>query len=571
MTRYAQHLKSTQQEQDRPDQVQNNAGGYVFQLDTWKRLERFLILGSDGGTYYVGERALTRDNAKVVEQCLAADGKRTVDTIVQISQDGRAIKNDPAIFALALAVASGDAATRNYAYQKLNDVCRTGTHLFQFLADVDVMRKWSTGLRKSIGRWYTTRGPDSLALQVAKYQQRGGWSHRDALRLAHVVPKTPEQDAVFRWVTSDRSLPVEDRFAKRAVTRKNTPEKVWDYETISPEALPKILHGFEAVKKAKTAKEVADLIRAYRLTHEMVPNEWKNDKGVWLALSEDMGMTALIRNLAKLTSIGLIAPLSATTKRVVEQLGNMERLRKERVHPIALLIALSVYRQGHGDKGSLTWTPVPQVIDALDDAFYLAFKTIDPVGKNFLLGIDVSGSMDGPPGFCRDSKGNSLVGQLTPREMAGALAMVTAKVETSWHALGFSAASNGYGGKWGGGDAGLTDIGISPRMRLDEVVRKMRAIPMGGTDCSLPMRWAMERKVEVDTFVVYTDNETWAGPVHPYQALRDYRQAMSRPAKLVVMSMVPTAFSIADPNDAGMLDLVGADSASPSVIADFSR
>jgi 60 kDa SS-A/Ro ribonucleoprotein len=35
--------------------------------------------------------------------------------------------------------------------------------------------------------------------------------------------------------------------------------------------------------------------------------------------------------------------------------------------------------------------------------------------------------------------------------------------------------------------------------------------------------------------------------------------------------MVSNGFSIADPNDAGMLDVVGFDAAAPAVIADFIR
>jgi hypothetical protein len=61
----------------------------------------------------------------------------------------------------------------------------------------------------------------------------------------------------------------------------------------------------------------------------------------------------------------------------------------------------------------------------------------------------------------------------------------------------------------------------------------------------------------VDTFVVYIDHETWAGDVPPAQALRAYRDARGIPAKLIVVGMTSTGFSIADPNDAGMRDVVG--------------
>ena len=41
-------------------------------------------------------------------------------------------------------------------------------------------------------------------------------------------------------------------------------------------------------------------------------------------------------------------------------------------------------------------------------------------------------------------------------------------------------------------------------------------------------------------------------------------------AKLVVIGMVSNGFTIADPNDAGMLDVVGFDTATPSIITDFA-
>jgi 60 kDa SS-A/Ro ribonucleoprotein len=119
--------------------------------------------------------------------------------------------------------------------------------------------------------------------------------------------------------------------------------------------------------------------------------------------------------------------------------------------------------------------------------------------------------------------------------------------------------------------AGLTPLDLSPKNRLDVVCEFLRQIPMGGTDCALPMMYATHHKLEVDTFIVYTDSETWAGKMHPVQALKEYRQRMGIGAKLVVVGMVSSEFTIADPNDVGMLDCVGFDTAAPSIISDFSR
>src|SRR3954452_11348523 len=101
--------------------VPNSAGGYTFAVDNWKRLERFLILGNEGGSYYATERQLTVENAKCVEAWLAEDPARTVRTIVEVSDQGWAPKNDPAVFALAIAAGTGHAVL---AMEALPKVCR---------------------------------------------------------------------------------------------------------------------------------------------------------------------------------------------------------------------------------------------------------------------------------------------------------------------------------------------------------------------------------------------------------------------------------------------------------------
>ena len=148
------------------------------------------------------------------------------------------------------------------------------------------------------------------------------------------------------------------------------------------------------------------------------------------------------------------------------------------------------------------------------------------------------------------------------------MALVTAAVEPNHEFVAFTNGSHrsmhrGFG-------SGISSIRISPKSRLDHVVQAVSDLPFGGTDCALPMIWAAENEVPVDLFCVYTDSETWAGDIHPVQALRAYRQKTGIGAKLVVIGMVSNGFSIADPEDGGMLDVVGFDTATPSVIADFA-
>lgn len=523
------------------NQVPNSAGGYAWAVDDWTRLDRFLILGNEGGSYYATERQLTAEHAESVRLCIAADAPRAIERIVAISESGRAPKNDPALFALALAAAFADDQGRRLALASLPRVARTGTHLLHFAAFVENFRGWGRGLRRAIAAWYEGLADRDLAYQVVKYQGRDGWTQRDLLRLAHPKPATETRQTLYHWLTQG-----------------------WPGvgEQPHPDEALRLVWAFERAKTATTAAEIVALIRDYRLPREAVPTAWLRDPAVWEALLVDLPMTATIRNLATLTRVGLLAPGSDALRTVVARLGDAGRLRRARVHPIQVLAALKTYIAGHGPRSKQTWTPVPQVVDALDGAFYATFGTVPATGKRWLLAIDVSGSMDG--GAVAGIPG------LTPRVAAGALALVTASVERDYTLVAFTAARGGYGGQWGGGDPNLTPLSISPRQRLDDVTTAMARLPMGGSDCSLPMRWALKQKLPVDLFMVLTDSETWAGPQHPAEALRDYRRAINPEAKLVVAGMVANNFTIADPDDAGMLDVVGFDTAAPALIADFA-
>lgn len=508
-------------------QVQNSAGGFVFAVDDFVRLQRFLILGSEGGSYYASEKQLTRENAQCVERCLKADPARAVELIVTISDQGRAPKNDAAIFALALAAATPEAS--RIAMANLPKVCRTGTHLFQFVEAVSQFRGWGTHLRRGVAAWYEQKSERDLMYQLVKYQQRNGHTHARVFRRSH--PKLGNS-AVARWV-----LGADQGERKVSEARQYQPTA----------GLPEYLQAFEELKSAN-AKRAIELIRQHRFTHEMIPTELRNSAAVWEALLPTMLPDALIRNLGKLSSIGLTKPMSTTERIITDKLGSTEALRRARIHPIGVLSAQRVYAQGHGDKGALRWEPSRAIVDALDEAFYLAFGNVEATGKRTLLALDVSGSMDG-----------SMIGglNLSAREVSAALAMVTARTEQQWFCHGFSHR--------------FVRLPISPKMRLTEVVQAVQGLPFDSTDCALPMVFARQEKLEVDVFHVYTDYETYAGTPHPFQALRQYRQASGINAKLAVVGMTSTGFTIADPSDSGMMDVVGCDLATPNVLADFAK
>ena len=566
MNAFARMFRKGQTPQDQAipgsQQVANSAGGFSFAVDEWARLERFLILGTDGGSYYATEPKLTLDNAEVVARCLDLDPARVVATVVAISDSGRAPKNAPAVFALAVAAGTGHVRAIAEA-DALRQVCRTPTDLFAFASVAQSLRGWGSGLRRLVAAWYAGQPADRLGYLVTKYAQRDGWTHRDLFRLVHPQAPTPEHDAVYRWVVAGTA-----GLAERTVARKARPAADANAATATVERtyaavgeLPAVIGAFEAAKVATDVRVVVRLIRDHGLAREHVPSRWLDEPKVWHALLEKMPATALIRNLGKMTAVGLLAPFSDGARLVADRLGDGDWLKRSRLHPMAILLAASVYESGRGVKGKLSWSPVPQVVAALDAAFYRAFGSVAPTGKRRLLAIDVSGSMSAPVA------GSSL----SCREAAAAISLIVARTEPGAHIVGFAANGAGFGGAFGAGDPRLVPMDLSGASTIAEAVRVAEAIPMGGTDCSLPMRAALKEGWLVDSFEVYTDSETWAGPVHPVQALKTYRNQTGIPARLVVQAFTANPFTIADPADAGSLDVVGLDAAAPGLVADFLR
>lgn len=505
-------------------QVQNNAGGFVYQIDNWSRLDRFLILGSDSNTYYQKAIDLTRENAACVSACFDENPVKTIDVIVSVSHEGRAPKNDPAIFALALGATHSDVKVRKLAFGAMPAVCRTATHLFQFVSAVRGLGKgWGRMMKTAVAKWYNDQSVEHIAFQMIKYRDREGWTHKDMMKTAHPAPEHADKEriALYQWVRGIKHNPL---------------------------YLPSIIVAHETAMKADTSKkERLALIKDAKLPWEALPTECNKDPDYWYAQLPTMGLTALMRNLGNMSRIGLIKPLSDAEKLICERLSDETVIRKSRLHPFNILVALKTYSSGRGFRSENSWPVSQAVVAALDSAFYKAFKNVEPTGKRFLIGLDVSGSMSAP------MQGTNV----SCCEATAALSLVTASVEKQAHIFGFTDT--------------FKDLKINARDSLESATRKAQHNNFGGTDCALPMIYALQHDIPVDVFIAMTDNETWTGRIHPSVALLDYRKKMKINSKLVVVGMTSTGFSIADPNDPGMMDVCGFDTSVPALIADFAK
>jgi 60 kDa SS-A/Ro ribonucleoprotein len=492
-------------------------GGLAYEITPWDRLRRFLILGSDGGNFYVSERELTRETAQVVIDLLDEDGERVVEQIVAISASGAAVRQQPAIFALALAAAHDVEEVRKAALAAVPQVCRTGTHLFTFAAYSDALRGWGRGLKRAVADWYQAKSASDLIYHAIKYQQRDGWSHADLLRLTHPKAGRPEINAICKWIV-DGEYPSESDDQLAAAIR---------------------------LQAATHRTEAAKLIRDYRLPREIVPTEMLREPDIWAALLDDMPMTAMIRNLGTMSKVELLTVGSDAEKRVLDVLGDAERIRRTRVHPMAILLAQVTYAQGAGYRSNATWTPSRHVVDALDAAFYTAFSNVTPSNRQMLVAIDSSGSMS-TVGWA------SIAGTpLTALQAAGAMALVTLATEPNAEVIAF--------------DTKVYTPSLSSRQRLDDVVKAL-SVMGGGTNMSLPWQHARERGTPYEGIVVYTDSEDGYGYGRNPQIRRDH--ASRNPGcREVVVAMTANQYSAVDGPCA--MNVVGFDASAPAVISEF--
>ncbi len=565
---------------------ENKAGGYTFVVNDKDYILRCLILGTNKNTYYSTAREMTSECIDFLKQMIKdGKGQLIVDTIKSIYEDGRAPKQDPTLMALALTSACEDVNVRKKAYEVVSTL-RTFSHIYTWKGyhkKISNSKGFGTLSKAALCKLFQNLTPMQLCYQVTKYPHRKtaieDWSFLDLMRCIHLKgDKLPiEGQYVLKYAI--RGVPDADKFLEVHPELKESP-------------IIKYIQAVETVKKLTdnddNRLQLIKLTYEHNLPREVMPTWSFNYPDVWRALLLNreqtrvtMPMTALVRNLASMTVHGVFNDV-LTTSLVTEHLANDIVLKKARLHPVNVLVALLTYKAGRGEKGKLTWTPNQKILDALESAFYKSFKFVQATGKRIFHGIDCSGSM---------TSSIPCLPQLSAHTAATVLAMTFARIEAEsvQEFYGFTSTNRNYGGYYARtyqhqevdnsvSNEGIRKINLQPSMKLEEAMKLTQFSDFGSTDCSLPIEKAiLDFKKSGgttglwDVFMIYTDNETYAGKRHPSVALKEYRELTGIPAKMVVVATTPNASSIADPTDAGMLDIVGFDTNAPEIVMNFIR
>jgi len=394
----------------------------------------------------------------------------------------------------------------------LTSVARIPTHLYHFLEFAKQFRGWGRAFKRTVANWMLSKDAENLAFIFTKYAQRDGYSAKDVLRLAKPKPITEDQDMVFKYIA-------------KGILENNNESKAYQY-----------LNAVETLKTLEKSKDIVALTEKFKIPMEIVPTD-KRDKQVYSSVVKSAGMTWILRNLANLSRHDVInsnAVGREIVKLIQSKFTDEEQLRKARIHPIAILNALETYKKGNSRDNR--WTVNSNILNVLNKAFYKSFEFVEPMNKRVYFGLDCSRSMYGTWSLKPDDI-------LQPATIGACFALAFLKKESDVVFKGFNDT--------------MQPINVHSECSLEEVIRTTQKVNWGSTNCALPMLDAMENNIPVDLFVILTDNDVNTGRIHPFEALKQYRKKMNINAKLVVMATSATLFTIADPSDAGMLDIVG--------------
>ena len=359
-----------------------------FILPDEQLLMRFLILGTQSGSFYTTEVELKEEYATCVTRLInSGQGEFVVEKILEVAKSGRASRINSILMSLAMCFRSSDMKTKSAAYRAIVEVCNIPTHLFKLITYLEGLGEttgWGRGLRLAVSRWYNqfSSNPQRLAMLVTKYRERERWSHRDLMRLAHLKPAddvlgfvlryaVKDLDQVKEYYLRDETLGSDNNQLREIVAYLDAVEEVRHLQL--PAAAVEVSNDNEAAAKNKgqanmeedrTAKgdgakaevtsaeeeevkavvaRAAALIRQFDLLREHLPSPLLDKAVVWEALLDKMPMMAMMRNLNKLTSLGVL-DVPANLAKVVDRFNNREAVRGAKVswHCACLCVCICV-------------------------------------------------------------------------------------------------------------------------------------------------------------------------------------------------------------------------------------
>lgn len=435
----------------------------------------------------------------------------------------------------------------------LQTVCRTPEQLFMFLMYCQKslkLKSWPRRHRTAIAKWYTANpqyldDPMLLAKHVTKYRRRHGFSHKRVLKSCH--PNTSRCPHEIKFILC---------YVVKGISKAN---RLHRGENSKIASVMEFIDDVDTLRQGRMPEDdVVALIKKWQLTWEQIPTVHLRSAKIWEALLHLMPMTALLRNLGKLTMHRLLEPGSQEETKTCSRLNDAELLKSAKLHPIQILSSLNGYRMGQGFKSDrCNWNVNQNIVRSLTQAYMMQLTSSSQnpdLPQNVLVAINTRHSIE-----------EHVVGiPLTNcKQTATALAMTLKKSQQSTHTVTFGSGGIARRLDFQLSDAGILDI----ENALDTVEQRSDDEPV---NFDAPFQYARQNMNAVNAVILMTDRLNEQDRSDIQKAYRKFKE------KFLDVSFITVCFQnseetspVADPQDPNMLDVIGVDAEALDIILSF--
>lgn len=296
-----------------------------------------------------------------------------------------------------------------------------------------------------------------------------GITLKDILRMSHPTPTTQNQ-------IQDQ----EHERLRNGAQRELFGWLVNGWKEVGDEPSPSNpkIWAIETLKRSGNQKEIISLIKEYKLPLEaVVPALHKTSTAIWMALLKDLPYMATLRELNTMNRHGAFEDKEAV-ELVAKRLSDPENVKRSKQFPFAFLNAMD-YFEGSQQK----------IREALTDALEVSFVNLPEIGGRTCISNDISSSMDMK--VSDKAKARAC-------DIAGIFAAALFKKCEDSVIVPFD-------------DHAHPDLGrVSKRDSVMSIAKHVAQL-RGGTNLGAPVEYMMRTGQKVDTFIMLTDNEDWAG------------------------------------------------------------
>jgi 60 kDa SS-A/Ro ribonucleoprotein len=267
----------------------------------------------------------------------------------------------------------------------------------------------------------------------------------DIIKMVHPKPLSKEQEATLSYIT-------------------RTGEK-------EQRELPKLIQQYEDWKKDPEGMPVPAVPWEMLTAHKLSTKVWKD-------ILRNAGWQMIRMNLNTFERHDVFKDKDMV-KLAADRLRDEKEIEKARVFPYQIMVAYMNY-DGR-----------PQIKEALQDALEIATKNVPVISSNVALAVDVSGSMSTPITGQR----GSATSKVTCIDVASLFAACILRKNPLAQVLPFN--------------DNVILYSFNPRDSVITNAVNLAKLCNNGTNCSAPLALINKKRLDVDTVIYISDNESW--------------------------------------------------------------